>query len=120
MAVKNLTQWAPPSGTGFISASTGAAITTQSLLNLTTQSGTNLTLSADVFKPRYATSWTKATKGKTSWNTSSGTGYVITVATKNIVTNAGLFLVDNSGNFIVTTTTYNVPRNLTQWTLSGA
>lgn len=120
MAVRNPTIWTSPSGTGYTTPSTGAAIQTQSLSNLTTQSGTTLNIQPQTYKGRNTTSWNNSSKNKTSWNTPSGTGYVIIVANQYIITNDGKFIVTNSGNFIVTTTTYNKARNLTQWTLSGA
>jgi len=120
MAVRNPTVWTPPSGTGFAIPSTGAAIQTQSLSNLTTESGTTLNIQPQTYKQRYATSWNQSTKNRSKWQPPSGNGYIVTVGTRYIISNSNSFIITNGGDNLVTNTTYTSPRNITQWTISGA
>lgn len=119
MAVRNPTQWSPPSGEGYISQSTGAFLTTQSGITLETQSGIDLIISEDTYQPKFDTSWTLSTKETTSWRPPSGEGYVITEGNLQLVTNGGDSLVTNSGDNLVTNPTYDTNKNPTDWTESG-
>lgn len=55
---KQDTFWVPPSGTGYITASTGNALTTQSGVDLLTQSGEVITINPDIYIPKSITDWT--------------------------------------------------------------
>lgn len=61
-----------------------------------------------------------AIKTPTAWQPPSGTGYVITIGLLNIQDNLGNLLQDNLGNLLVTNPTYDIPKNSTLWTGSGA
>lgn len=118
MPVRNPTKWTPPSGRGFVTTTANDTITTQSALNLTTQSGVNLQLESTLYKKPYVTGWNKSTKGKTKWQTASGSGYVINAGNKSIVTNNSFQLTDNLGNLIATTDVYNINKYATSWNKS--
>lgn len=120
MAVRNVTQWQAPSGTGYFSGSGGLSITTLSGSTLTTLSGSTLTTDSEVYSPKYNTTWTYTTKNKSNWNPASGAGYVIATGALNLITNLSQYLITNSGNFIVTNDQYVVPKYQTAWTETGA
>jgi len=120
MAVKNQTVWTPPSGRGYVKSITSDAIQTQSSINITDQSGNNLTIQAEKFVPVYATGWGKTTKKTTSWQPLSGQGYIKTIGNLLFTDNSGRFIITNSGNNIVTNPTIAINKYLTQWTASGA
>lgn len=119
MPVKNPTQWAPPSGRGYITSSSDVALKTQSGVDLLTQDGETITINPTIYQPEFATSWSATTRNRTGWVPKSGTGYVINAGTQYLVTNAGDFLVTNDGDYLVTTPTYDVPKYATQWTATG-
>lgn len=119
MPVRNPTKWAPPSGRGYISSSTGSNITTQASVDLTTQSGSTLTINPSIYKQPYATAWAKSSKNKTGWQRASGTGYIINAGNKFILTNNGFSLADNLGNLLATTTIYEIDKYATSWNKSS-
>jgi hypothetical protein len=120
MAVKNVTTWQAPNGSGYFSATGGATLTTLLGSPLTTLSLVTLTTDPYVYIPKYTAAWTNSSKNKTAWAGGNGQGYVVTVGNQLFVTNSGNFLVTNSGNNIVTTPTYIHSKNTANWTASGA
>ena len=119
MAVRNLTQWQAPSGTGYVTPSTLADISTQAGVTLSTQSNVNININPNTYKPKFTDSWTKSTKGTAQWTPPSGGGYVVQQGTLLFTDNLGNFITDNSGNNLVTNTTYDTPKATTAWTASG-
>lgn len=117
---KNITNWYPPSGTGYISGSDDGNITTLSGISITTLSGINLIVDANIYNPKFPTVWTKSTKEVTAWRPLRGGGYVVSQGTLDFVSNLGNYIVDNLGNNIVTTSTYTTGKNPTVWTVTGA
>jgi hypothetical protein len=120
MAVKNPSLWTPPSGEGYIIPSTGDPITTQSGVDILTQSKEELIINPNTYSPKYPGAWTLTTKETTSWTPASGAGYVVNIGNENLETNSDELLITNSGNFLVTNPTYNIPKNPSQWTYTGS
>jgi hypothetical protein len=93
--MKNLTNWSPPSGKGYVKTSTGS-ITTQSGLELLTQSGVGLLINPEVYTPEAPTSWSATSKEETSWTPPSGEGYIESSGDLSIKTQSGLELLTQS------------------------
>lgn len=116
MPVRNQTQWAAPSGTGFVTPSDSDDITTQAGTVITTEALDDIIINPETWQPKYQTDWTLADKEDTIWQDQT----VVTVGAENLSTNLSELLTDNLGNYIVTTTTYDTPKSQTVWTASGA
>lgn len=119
MAVRTPTQWQAPSGTGYVTPSTLADLSTQSGVTLSTQAGVNININPNVYKPKYYDAWIKSGRNTTSWTPPSGTGYVVQQANLLFTDNSGIFIVTNTGNNLVTNTTYNKAKADTLWTATG-
>lgn len=117
--IKNDTSWTPPSGEGYVTASTTDSIATQASSDITTQSGLTLIIEDESYQPKYATSWTESSKNDTHWLPPSGSGYVVNAGAYDLTTNLSDFIVTNSGDNIVTTPTYDINKYPTLWELSG-
>jgi hypothetical protein len=115
MAVRNPTQWTPPSGAGYVVTIGNENLVTNSGSFLVDNLGKFLVTNTTNVTGKYTSAWTKTQKGKTNWINQTVTVGVL----DNVVDQSGNFVIDQSGNFVVDSGTLTSGKNDTQWTASG-
>lgn len=115
MAVRNTTQWTPPSGTGYVVTIGNEDLVTNSGLFITDNLGNFIVTTPTYDIPKYKTSWTQSSKNDTGW-----TNKTATVSTSyTLADSSSNSLVDASGNTLVDNGEVLSGKSPTVWTLSG-
>lgn len=120
MAVKNLTKWTPPSGSGYVNQQAQFNIATNLGSLITDNLGNFLVTNTSVVIPKSISKWTLTPKGKTLWGAPSGTGYFKTGTATAITDQLALNITDQTGASITDNGLSYSNKYLTTWTASGA
>jgi len=120
VAVKNLTKWTPPSGSGYVNQQAQFNIATNLGSLITDNLGNFLVTNTSVVIPKSISKWTLTPKGKTSWGAPSGTGYFKTGTATAITDQLASNITDQTGASITDNGLSYSNKYLTTWTASGA
>ena len=116
---KNLTQWRPIIGKGFVNMSGSLAIVNKIGLMIVNVAKLIMVENPTFVATQNNTSWIKTGKIPVQWRPNSGVGSVNQTSSLQIVNSARLLIVNSAGLIIIENPTYVKPKNITSWNPSG-